>query len=218
MKQSFKRATLAILLGVSGSAVQAAGLFGVDASAIESNVGFSNGLKLYAGASLVYSTQDSSCENPFFEGSCDDGSINGKVFAGARFNPMFGAELAYVSQNEAEMKGHAGSQQVSGSNKVSGYQLSGTGYLPINSIPDLELTGKAGVMFWERDTQTTTDGTRKSSTDDGVAPLVGLGAQYQLNQNVYLRGEWEHIINTGSDSDHETDVDNYSVGLSYSTL
>ncbi len=218
MKQSLKKTTLAILLGISGSAVQAAGLFGIDTSAIESDFGFSNGLKLYAGGSLVYSTQDSSCETPFFKGSCEDDSVNGKVFGGVRFNPMFGAELAYVSQNEAEMEGVAGNQKVSGNNKISGYQATGVGYLPLQTIPNLELMGKAGVMFWERETQTVADGAKKTSSDDGVTPMFGLGAQYQLNQNIYLRSEWEHIINTGSDSDHETDVDNYSVGLSYSTL
>ena len=221
MKQPLRRVTLAMLLSLSGSAVyaQANAMFvGLDASAIESNVGFNNGLKLYTGASLIYSAQDSSCETPFFEGACDDSSINGKIFGGARFNPMFGAELAYVSQNEAEMKGTAGSQAVSSSNEVSGYQLSGVGYLPINSIPNLELMGKAGVMFWERETQTVTNGNKKLSSDEGIAPMIGLGAQYQLNQNIHLRGEWEHIINTGSDSDYETDVGNYSVGLSYSTL
>lgn len=218
MKQAFTRASLAILLGLSGSVVQASNLFGLDTSVIESDVGFNNGLKLYTGASLIYSTQDSSCKAPFFEGSCDDGSVNGKIFAGARFNPMFGAELAYTSQSESEMDGMVGSQKVSSTNKISGYQVTGTGYLPLQSIANLELTGKAGVMFWERETHTSADGVKKSSTDDGVTPMFGLGAQYQLNKNVYLRTEWEHIINTGYDSDYETDMDNYSVGLSYSTL
>jgi len=220
MKQAFRWTTLAILLSaaMSVSSVQASNLFGMDTSSLESNVGFSNGLKLYTGGSLIYSTQDSSCDTPFFEGKCDAAVVNAKVFGGARFNPMFGMEVAYVSQNEAEMKGTAGNQAVSSNNKISGYQVAGTGYLPIASVPELELMGKAGVMFWERETSVTKGYVKDLSADDGVAPMVGLGAQYQLNSNIHLRTEWEHIINTGSDSNYETNMDNYSVGLSYSTL
>jgi hypothetical protein len=48
--------------------------------------------------------------------------------------------------------------------------------------------------------------------------LIGGGAQFQLNNNLRVRGEWEHMFNIGSDSAYETDADLYSLGLSYSTL
>jgi opacity protein-like surface antigen len=48
--------------------------------------------------------------------------------------------------------------------------------------------------------------------------MLGAGAQYQLNQNLYMRGEWEHSLNIGADSAYETDADTYSVGVMYSTL
>ena len=48
--------------------------------------------------------------------------------------------------------------------------------------------------------------------------MLGGGAQYRLNDNLHLRGEWEHMFNVGSDSAYETDADLYSVGLMYSTL
>jgi opacity protein-like surface antigen len=211
-------ATLAALLGMSVSTVQASGLFGIDTSAVESNFGFNNGVKLYAGGSLGYANQDSRCDEIFFEGSCENGSVSWKLYGGARFNPMFGTELAYMHQGEAAMNGAAGKQEVSGKNEISGYQLTGVGYLPIGSIPNLELMGKAGVMFWNRESETVIDGDKKTSSDDGIAPVLGVGAQYQLNQNIYLRSEWEHTFNTGADSQYETDTDNYSVGFSYSTL
>ena len=78
--------------------------------------------------------------------------------------------------------------------------------------------GKGGAMFWERDTKESLDNARDQTTDKGISPLVGVGAQYQLNQNLHVRGEWEHIFNTGSGSEHETDANNYTVGLMYSTL
>jgi opacity protein-like surface antigen len=141
-----------------------------------------------------------------------------KVFGGARLNPMFGAELGYAKLGSAEKKGAVGNQSLHVKNELAGYQLSGVAYLPINVVPNLELMGKGGAMFWERETQESLNTSADKSTDKGISPLVGVGAQYQLNQNLHLRGEWEHIFNTGSGSDHETDANNYTVGFMYSTL
>lgn len=209
---------IAALLGVFASVLQAGDLPGFDTSATETNFGFNNGVKVYAGGSLGYATQDSRCDQIVFEGSCEDGSMSWKLYGGARFNPMFGAELAYTHQGTSEMDGTAGDEQMSSKNEISSYQLTGIGYMPVNSIPSLELMGKAGVMLWNLETEMTTDGQKETSSDDGISPVIGLGAQYQLNQNIYLRSEWEHTFNTGAGSRHETDTDNYSMGLSYSTL
>ncbi len=211
---------LSLVLGLlsATNAVQADGLFGFNTAPVNSNFSFNNGLKMYAGVSAGYAMQSDACNMPFFEGSCEDGSAGWKVFGGARFNPMFGTELAYTKLGTAEKKGQVGEENVYVKNELAGYQLSGIAYLPINVIPNLELMGKGGAMFWERDTKESLDNARDQTTDKGISPLVGVGAQYQLNQNLHVRGEWEHIFNTGSGSEHETDANNYTVGLMYSTL
>lgn len=202
----------------SASAVQANGLFGFNTVPVNSNFSFNNGLKMYAGASAGYAMQSDACNMPFFEGSCEDGSAGWKVFGGARFNPMFGTELAYAQLGTAEKKGKVGVENVYVKNEAAGYQLSGVAYLPINIVPNLELMGKGGAMFWERDTKESLDNAGDKNHDKGISPLVGMGAQYQLNQNLHVRGEWEHVFNIGSGSQHETDANNYTVGLMYSTL
>ena len=211
---------LSLVIGLFSAAetVQAEGLFGFNTAPAHSNFSFNNGLKMYAGASAGYAMQGNACNLPFFEGSCEEGAMSWKVFGGARLNPMFGAELAYAQLGTAEKKGVIATQTAQVSNELAGYQLSGVAYLPINVVPHLELMGKGGAMFWERTTQETLNTTSKHSTDQGISPLVGLGAQYQLNPNLHLRGEWEHVFNAGSGSDHETDADNYSLGFMYSTL
>lgn len=173
---------------------------------------------MYAGVSAGYAMQSDACNMPFFEGSCEDGSAGWKIFGGARFNPMFGTELAYTKLGTAEKKGKVGTENVYVKNEVAGYQLSGVAYLPINVVPNLELIGKGGAMFWERDTKESLDNAGDQTADKGISPLVGIGAQYQLNQNLHVRGEWEHVFNTGSGSEHETDANNYTVGFMYSTL
>ncbi|HPY39840.1 MAG TPA: outer membrane beta-barrel protein [Thiolinea sp.] len=209
-----------LVLGLCTAAevAQADGLFGFNTAPVNSNFSFSNGLKMYAGASAGYAMQGNACTVPFFKGSCDDSSVSWKVFGGARLNPMFGAEVAYAKLGTAEKSGSIGNQTVQVSNEIAGYQLSGVAYLPINPIPNLELMGKGGAMFWERNTKEALNAAGAQSTDKGVSPLLGMGAQYQINSNLHLRGEWEHVFNTGSGSDHETDADNYSVGFMYSTL
>ncbi len=207
-----------VALLLSMQVLQADNLLGIDTRPIQSDVSFNNGIKMYGGASIGYGSQGNTCNMPFFEGSCDDGDLTIKAFGGVRINPMLGAELGYVSLGETEKKGNIANQAASITNKLSGFQLNAVGYLPVNSVPNLELFGKGGVMFWERDTKATLGDLSTPSKDDGISPMAGIGAQYQIDQNLHLRSEWEHVFNTGSNSDYETDADNYSVGLMYSTL
>ncbi|MGB1256402.1 MAG: outer membrane beta-barrel protein [Thiolinea sp.] len=190
------------------------------ATDLSSNFSFNNGVKIYGGAGAGYSTQGSACNTPFVQGSCDEGSMGYKVFGGVRFNPMLGAEVAYVDHGDAELNGTAGSQSVASKNQVSGYQVTGVGYLPIapDTLPNLELVGKAGALFWKRETRMEMNDAVKDTSDNGISPLIGIGAQYQFHQNMSLRGEWEHAISTGADSDFETDINNYSMSIMYSTL
>lgn len=178
--------------------------------------GFMNGTKLYAGASIGATQQGDTCNDPFFNGGCDDGDSSWKVFGGARFDPMFGAEVAYNKLGATSKSGTTGGTPASMSNDLSGISASGVAYLPIS--PQIEGFGKAGALFWDRETTQTTGTTSNNSKADGTSPLLGAGAQYRLNDNLHLRGEWEHMFNVGADSAYETDVDQYSVGLMYSTL
>jgi len=208
---------------LTGTAVAESQLLGFNTTPMESNFSFNNGVKMYAGANVGYASHGSACNLPFFEGSCDDGAMNWKLTGGVRFNPMLGAELSYSQMGETEVSGTygTGTDPVSSSNRISGYQVTGVGYLPLSAqaVPNPELMGKAGAMFWERETTAKRgDNPAVSTQDDGISPMLGLGAQYQLNQNLHLRTEWDHVFNTGSGSDYETDVDSYSVGMIYSTL
>lgn len=186
---------------------------------MSSNLNFPNGIKVYAGAGVGYTTQGNACNTPFFSGDCDETSSGYKVFTGARFNPMLGAELGYVDHGEAAMNGNVGSQTVASNNKIAGYQVAGVGYLPIApaSVPNLDVIGKAGLLFWERETKVEM-GSAEITNDDGISALLGLGAQYQFQPNMSVRAEWEHTFSSGSESNFETDIDNYSMSVIFSTM
>lgn len=180
------------------------------------NQGFHNP-RLYAGASVGSASQGDICNDPFFDGNCSNQDFAWKAFGGVRFNPMMGAELSYHQLGSADMGGQtSGGNSAKLENSLNGIAVTGVGYMPVT--PQIEAFGKAGAIFWERDTSKTIAEQTENSTDDGISPVLGAGAQYQLSPNLHLRGEWEHMFNIGADSNYETDTDLYSLGVMYSTL
>lgn len=177
---------------------------------------FSNGPKLYVGASAGSAKQGDTCNDPFFSGECDNQDFAWKAFGGARFNPMLGVEIGYYDLGDSDMNGTTGGSTAKLSNSTTGSVVSGVGYVPLS--PQLEAFGKAGAMAWESNTRKISGSKTTQADNSGTSILLGGGAQFQLNSNLHLRGEWEHILNIGSDSAYETDADLYSLGLSYSTL
>jgi opacity protein-like surface antigen len=203
-----KQLALCLLVGLVGSAHAD--------DAMMQNAGFMNGPKLYVGGSLGSSQQGDTCNDPFFEGECNNKDMAWKAFGGVRVNPMVGAELSYNQMGKTSMNGKTGSSPATMENTLTGTSVAGVGYVPV--APNIEAFGKAGAIFWQRETSATAGSKTEQSKDDGTSPLLGAGAQYQLNGNLHLRGEWEHMFNLNSDSDYETDADLYSIGLMYSTL
>ncbi|MGB3916431.1 outer membrane beta-barrel protein [Thiothrix litoralis] len=178
---------------------------------------FTNGPKLYVGASAGSSKLGDTCNDPFFSGNCNDQDFAWKAFGGARFDPMVGVELAYYDLGSSSMNGITGGSTAKLDSSTTGTGITGVGYVPIT--PQIEAFGKVGAIAWNNKTSKTVGGGLTQQEDStGISPLIGGGAQFQMNSNLHLRGEWEHMFNIGSDSAYETDADLYSLGLSYSTL
>lgn len=199
---------LYLLLGLTGAA-QAD-----DAMMIGSD--FSTGPKMYVGSSIGSSKQSDTCNDPFFEGTCNNQDFAWKAFGGIRFNPMVGAELGYYDLGSNSMDGTTGGTPAKLESSTTGTAIAGVGYVPLTS--QIEAFGKAGAIAWDKKNSKVSGTTSTQSDESGTSALIGGGAQFQLNSNLFLRGEWEHMFNVGSDSAYETDSDLYSLGMSYSTL
>ncbi len=87
--------------------------------------------------------------------------------------------------------------------------------------PRTELLGKVGAAFWKQ------DGSRKvpqdtdlniQSANSGVGMLLGGGAQYKVNNNLSVRGEYERVLDTAKDTPYQSDADLLSIGAVFSTL
>lgn len=120
-----------------------------------------------------------------------DGSDSGlKIFGGYQFNKNLAVELAYVDLGKANYSGtFFGAPVTGGSVDTTGLNFSAVGIIPLS--PSFELFGKVGVFFWEAKARDTTAGMPFSGKDDGTDLSVGIGASYNINRNLSVRGEWE---------------------------
>ena len=162
----------------------------------------------YGGASIGMANQSN-----FDEGT----SHIGKLYGGVRHRSI-GAELGYLKLGEVEGVGDSESERLPSTirSDIGGLYAAAMGYVPIYYKTDL--IAKAGVVYWdsERSKEVALIDVNSSDNDSGLSPLLGIGAQHQLNDNMFVRGEWEHIFATGSE-DYESDADLLSVGVTYST-
>lgn len=162
--------------------------------------------RFYVGGSLGVAEQN---------GYDDGGSSAGKLYGGVRYGRYLGAELGYVKLGsiESDLKDRL---ETLAESDTSGLYAAAMGYLPV--AHRTELMGKVGVMRWDTDMTKNQRliGSKVEDNDSGTSPLIGIGAQYHMNPNMFLRGEWERAFGTGND-DHETDVDLLTVGVTVST-
>lgn len=174
------------------------------------NWGIAQPTHFYGGASLGLANQ-----NEFEEGT----TAAGKLYGGVKLNRMFGAEFGYMKLGEVESTSSEGRLSTHLKSDTSALYAAGLGYMPV--APHLELMGKLGVVSWSQESSKEIPliAEKSSQSESGISPLLGIGAQYRVGQNMHLRGEWERTFNTGAaDTEFETDVDLFTVGVSFSTL
>ncbi|HPQ95715.1 MAG: outer membrane beta-barrel protein [Thiothrix sp.] len=206
-----RRASLVLAgLMITGTAMAGAG------GGMLHNMGLPQESHLYAGGSFGIASH----------AEYDDGTTGvGKLYAGLRANYLVGVEAGYMNLGDTETAGlddgpdgepGQGRNSARITSSTSGLYAAGIAYLPL--VQNAELMGKLGALYWDRDSgkQVERTGEYHQANDSGLSPLLGVGAQYQLGQNLHVRGEWEHVFGAGSD-DYESSVDLLSLGLTLST-
>ena len=174
------------------------------------NWGIAPPTHFYGGASLGLANQ-----GEFEEGT----TAAGKLYGGVKLNRLFGAEFGYMKLGEVESTSLDGRLSTHLKSDTSALYAAGLGYLPV--APNLELMGKLGAISWSQDSSKEIPliEERSSQSETGISPLLGVGAQYRVGQNMHLRGEWERAFSAGaSDTEFETDVDLFTLGVTFSTL
>jgi len=124
--------------------------------------------------------------------------IGYKIFLGTHINDRFGVELGLINLGEFQ------SNVVS--NKVSGTELSGVGFIPIGD--DGSIFGKIGLFAWSIESSAGNINVTSTGTDF----TIGLGIQFPipLNDNTLLRLEYQEFRDI---DDTDDDFTFLSVGL-----
>ncbi|MDH4121369.1 MAG: outer membrane beta-barrel protein [Deltaproteobacteria bacterium] len=126
--------------------------------------------------------------------SVNESSASFKLFGGFHLNRNFALELGLVDFGKVGAK-----ELIWGDTfdfEVIGTFVSGVGSLPMDEQTDFLI--KFGFINWRSDSTVSVYGVGgallKTFTvsENGIAPILGLGVETQLDNNISLRGELEH--------------------------
>ncbi|SEA12318.1 Outer membrane protein beta-barrel domain-containing protein [Thiothrix caldifontis] len=159
----------------------------------------------YLGASMGSTTTDGFCDG--FR-ACDNSDKSWKAFAGVRVNDNIVVEGGYV--DFGKQTGSHTSGDIS--QQATAFTTAAVAGIPMNE--QIEIFGKAGIARWTLE-KTDSSGTTENT---GTDVLVGVGADYNLGDNMGVRAEWERFKDVGSTADHSGDIDMMSLGFIFSSL
>ena len=158
--------------------------------------------------------------NPGYSCSIDDTDTSFNLFLGYAFSPNLSAELGYVDLGKYTIDASGtvlGTPvSVNGDIKAKGWTLSAVGTLPIQ--PSFSLLGRFGFFIWDVDiSANASSGALSGSASDsasGTDPFFGIGAQWNVNKQLGVRGEWAHYMDVGDENTTgQSDVDNLSISI-----
>ena len=211
---------------------------GMEGFGVPSNMDF------YGGGSVGMTSQDGACGSIANPTGCEDSDKGYKIFGGARLKPntepgalpSLGVEGGYINFGESSATGDLMSGpenrrvdqgDIVSSSELSGIYAAGVAFMPV--APKTEILAKAGIMRWNQENtykQTVLDNgvpdpedernLSTSTSESGFGGLLGVGAQYQMTDNLAVRGEYERGFGIGKDS-NKTDPSLLSVGAVFST-
>jgi opacity protein-like surface antigen len=171
------------LLAIAGFSA-AAGLAG-PASAQMSSTIFSSA---YLGGSIGQSDLGDLCRGV---AGCDDKDNAWKIFGGYQINRTWAVELGYSNLGEAST--------AAGSAEVTAWDLVGIAAIPVGPV---SVYGKLGFARGKVEARGPFGALSDTSTD----LTYGIGAQYDFNKQVGIRGEWQRY-------DFDRAVDVLSLGV-----
>lgn len=136
---------------------------------------------------------------------------------GYQFDQHWAMEFGYRHFNNASTSAFSNHYIASASSKMSAFDLTAKGILPVNS--KLNLYAKLGIAYLRPNSQgglivsVPYNGTTHSYSKT-LEPTLGIGISYALKPNVPVEFSWNRIQKMGG-SNHAPSSDFYSLGVSY---
>ena len=161
----------------------------------------------YIGASVGKTSSKALCDNL---AECDESDYSYKAYSGVRLNNHVIIEAGYLKSGETLMEDKAGNRAIS---KLSGY--TGAVLATYQYNQQIEVFGKGGLLWWESEYKTADS----SQTNSGTNAFIGVGANYDLGDNIGIRAEWERFEGIQQNVEKQPgSVDLLSVGVTLSSL
>lgn len=159
----------------------------------------------YVGLDAGYSDIDLSVDfwldSDRSSGEIDTAGLGFQAYAGYRFNRHLALEGGYLRAGETMFRGVTDgfnsrwvAGDMEGRTKVQGFNLQAVGLWPIGES-NVALFARGGLLFWDTTTyyETTINDINRFN-DDGVSPIVGLGAEMMLWRKWRVRAGWQYSI------------------------
>jgi OmpA-OmpF porin, OOP family len=154
----------------------------------------------YAGVSVGGASYDINCFPGF---TCDEDTGAIKLFAGGRFNNIFGLEVGYINLGKAQNAG--------GDLEAHGLNFSLVAGVPIGT--NTSVFGKLGTTYGRTKVSGTVPAVRTGTEDDwGLS--FGIGAQLGFTERLALRLDADRYRFQFVD-DNRRNIDTVTVGLQY---
>ncbi len=154
--------------------------------------------------------------------NCKDGSA-WKVFGGYKVAPNLAVEGSYVNYGKTTTDGTIpaipgiNNVENAASVKASAKSFGASGVASTPITDELSLFGKMGFASWEKTATAQVQNVgannatiSKDIKTDGVDLSLGAGAEYKINDNWGMRGEYEHVNGLNANM--------YSVGAVFSSF
>lgn len=151
----------------------------------------------HAGASIGRSSFKADCPPGV---SCDDSASSAKLFAGGRFNNVFGGEITFL---------HSGDfNRSNGDVRVQALNFGLLAGIPFGVGKNSSIFGKVGA-FWDH-------AEAGSLSQNGWGPSIGAGALIGVNRNWAVRLDWDRwrFKMPGGGGDREN-FDSLLIGAQY---
>jgi len=163
--------------------------------------------RAYVGAGIASADHDfklSGATNVDTEGY----KASGKIFGGYEFDRTWGVEAGYTDFSKADVNYSIGGVNNRGETKGHAYYLAAKATLPVNE--QFSVYGKLGAARTKSELELVNAAQTSRSKTEAYGAL---GAEYKLNENVSLIGEYERY---GKSKDFGAKADVLTIGAKYS--
>lgn len=155
----------------------------------------------YIGANIASSQLDADCNTS----TCEYDSQAWRVYGGYPLSQQLIIEAGYDHLGEFTNSDQSAS--------VKGISASLLLVAPVNE--QISVFGRSGYYKWESEID---NGQQKTKASD-IDPVLGLGADYRLNDNMRIRAEWDNYKGILiDDAGKASDVNSLGLGVTFSSL